>query len=93
MDRDLRPFAEEADYMQGLQIFSGTEDGWGGFTSSYVERIRDEYPKTNIWFWGLEGNAREKQVSPAFLCAIAHVGGSASAEKSQYLQNMVSSTS
>jgi hypothetical protein len=72
VDRDLRTFAEEADYMQGLQVFSGAEDGWGGFASNYVERIRDEYPKSDIWFWGLEGNSREKQVGQAIMHTLTH---------------------
>lgn len=54
LDRDLRPFAEEADQMQGIQIFSGTDDAWGGFAARYMDRIRDEYGKTTVWFWGSE---------------------------------------
>jgi hypothetical protein len=33
LDRDLRPFLEECDHFQGLQIFSSTDDAWGGFTA------------------------------------------------------------
>lgn len=54
LDRDLRPFAEEADQMQGIQIFSSTDDAWGGFAARYMDRIRDEYGKTTVWFWGSE---------------------------------------
>lgn len=56
LDRDLRPFAEEADQLQGIQIFAGTDDAWGGFAASYMDRLRDEYGKTSIWVWGLEQN-------------------------------------
>ncbi|RDW71339.1 tubulin nucleotide-binding protein [Coleophoma cylindrospora] len=66
LDRDLRPFAEEADQMQGIQIFSGTDDAWGGFAARYMDRIRDEYGKTTVWFWGSEdvltSIPREKRV-------------------------------
>ncbi|MCJ1308478.1 Protein misato 1 [Agyrium rufum] len=55
LDRDLRLWAEECDQMQGLQIFSGIDDAWGGFAARYVERIRDEYGKVGIWVWGIEG--------------------------------------
>ncbi|KAK4146167.1 tubulin domain-containing protein [Dichotomopilus funicola] len=67
LDRDLRLFAEEADCMQGVQVFAGWEDGWGGFAARYVERLRDEYGKVGIWVWGLEEGAvagvrREKRL-------------------------------
>ncbi|KAK7417417.1 mtDNA inheritance, partitioning of the mitochondrial organelle [Neonectria magnoliae] len=54
MDRDWRPFAEECDQMQGIQVFTSIDDAWGGFASSYIESLRDEYPKTCIWVWGLQ---------------------------------------
>ncbi|KAG9247243.1 tubulin domain-containing protein [Calycina marina] len=67
LDRDLRPFAEEADHMQGIQIISGVDDAWGGFASKYMDRLRDEYGKTTVWFWGLEDGItsvpREKRLS------------------------------
>ncbi|PWI64086.1 hypothetical protein PCL_12682 [Purpureocillium lilacinum] len=65
VDRDWRPFAEECDLMQGIQVFTTLDDAWGGFASSYLEALRDEYPKTCIWVWGLRtplaGVAREKR--------------------------------
>ncbi|KAL3959082.1 hypothetical protein ACCO45_007244 [Purpureocillium lilacinum] len=54
VDRDWRPFAEECDLMQGIQVFTTLDDAWGGFASSYLEALRDEYPKTCIWVWGLQ---------------------------------------
>jgi hypothetical protein len=54
LDRDLRPFAEEADHIQGVQIIAGIDDAWGGFAARYMDRIRDEYGKTAVTFWGLE---------------------------------------
>jgi hypothetical protein len=54
LDRDVRPWAEECDQMQGIQIFTGGDDAWGGFASKYVERLRDEYGKMSIWAWGIE---------------------------------------
>jgi hypothetical protein len=58
LDRDLRPFVEECDQMQGFQLFTGSDDAWGGFASKYLDGLRDEYGKTNIWVWGIEDNAR-----------------------------------
>ncbi|MCJ1479093.1 mtDNA inheritance, partitioning of the mitochondrial organelle [Lambiella insularis] len=45
--------------MQGVQIFTGADDAWGGFASRYVERLRDEYGKVGIWVWGLEESDKE----------------------------------
>lgn len=53
VDRDLRPFIEECDGIQGLQIFTGVDDAWGGWASGWLERLRDEYGKLSIWTWGL----------------------------------------
>lgn len=54
LDRDLRPFLEECDQFQGLQIFSSTDDAWGGFTARYMERVADELGKCPRWVFGLE---------------------------------------
>jgi len=53
VDRDLRPFIEECDGLQGLQIMTGVDDAWGGWASGWIERLRDEYGKLSIWTWGL----------------------------------------
>ena len=54
LDRDLRPWAEECDQLQGIQVWTGSDDAWGGFASRYAERIRDEYGKLALWAWGIE---------------------------------------
>lgn len=58
LDRDLRPFVEEADHMQGIQIFAGIDDAWGGFAARYMDRLKDEYGKTTVWFWGVENKSK-----------------------------------
>lgn len=58
LDRDLRPFAEEADQMQGIQILAGVDDAWGGFSARYMDRLKDEYGKTTTWFWGVEDDTK-----------------------------------
>ncbi|KIX05678.1 uncharacterized protein Z518_03650 [Rhinocladiella mackenziei CBS 650.93] len=65
LDRDIRPFVEECDQMQGFQFFSGTDDAWGSFAAKYLENMRDEYGKTSIWVWGIEDCStvvRQKQL-------------------------------
>ncbi|KAF2222480.1 tubulin domain-containing protein [Elsinoe ampelina] len=59
LDKDLRPFLEECDQLQGLQLLASTDDAWGGFASSYLERLRDELGKTSLWVWGLEDGQRK----------------------------------
>jgi len=54
LDRDVRVFAEECDQMQGIQIYTGGDDAWGGFAARYVESLRDEFGKLPIWVWGIE---------------------------------------
>ncbi|KAH8169531.1 tubulin domain-containing protein [Sarocladium implicatum] len=65
LDRDFRPFVEECDRMQGIQVWAGLDDAWGGFAGEYVERLRDEYGKTCVWVWGSQaptaGVQREKR--------------------------------
>lgn len=54
IDRDVRRWAEECDHMQGVQIWTGADDAWGGFAGRYVEALRDEMGKQAIWAWGIE---------------------------------------
>lgn len=54
LDRDVRVWAEECDQLQGMQIYTGGDDAWGGFASRYIERLRDEFGKLPIWTWGIE---------------------------------------
>ncbi|TAQ87745.1 hypothetical protein B7494_g3904 [Chlorociboria aeruginascens] len=67
LDRDLRPFAEEADQMQGIQLMTGADDAWGGFAARYMDRLRDEYGKTTIWLWGLEDEIKDIPREKRFL--------------------------
>lgn len=55
VDRDLRPFAEEADGLQCVQIFCGSDDAWAGFGAGYLERVRDEFGKLPVVVVGVEG--------------------------------------
>ena len=54
LDRDLRPWAEECDQLQGIQIWASADDAWGGFGSRYAERLRDEFGKIGLWAWSAE---------------------------------------
>lgn len=69
LDRDLRVFAEEADHMQGIQVIAGVDDAWGGFAARYMDRIRDEYGKTTVCFWGLEDGLKSVPRVCPFQCS------------------------
>ncbi|KAJ5945481.1 hypothetical protein N7516_005649 [Penicillium verrucosum] len=58
LDRDLRPLLEECDHLRALQLFSGSDDAWGGFTAQYMERLRDEFGKKSIWVWAIEDGTK-----------------------------------
>lgn len=62
LDRDLRPFAEECDQMRAIQLFSTSDDAWGGFTARYIDRIRDEYGKKSVWVWAMEEGNKVQRV-------------------------------
>ena len=64
LDRDLRPFLEECDQLQGVQVLTGVDDAWGGFAARYMDRMRDEFGKTSIWVWASEGGRRTGKVRP-----------------------------
>lgn len=55
MDDALRHFAEECDNLQGFQTMFDN-DTFGGFTTAFLEAIRDEFPKqTYLVFPELSG--------------------------------------
>ena len=42
--------------IQGFQVFASIIDGFGGFACSFLERLRDEYPKSAIETFGITEN-------------------------------------
>lgn len=67
LDRDLRPFVEECDQMQGLQMFTEIDSAWGAFSARYIDRMRDELGKTPIWVWALGEGATDSPVSLSYV--------------------------
>ncbi|KAL6238933.1 hypothetical protein BDW75DRAFT_199932 [Aspergillus navahoensis] len=63
LDRDVRPFAEECDQLRALQIFTSSDDAWGGFTARFVDRLVDEYGKKAVLVWAIEDGRRIHQAS------------------------------
>jgi len=54
LDRDVRPFVEESDSLQGFQVIMESDSAWAGFGSEYLEALNNEYPKASTWTWGIE---------------------------------------
>ena len=63
LDRDFRPFVEECDQLQAVQVLAETDNAWGGFVAKYVDALRDEYGKNSIWMWAIEDGTRVTRVS------------------------------
>ncbi|KAI5969091.1 DML1 [Candida margitis] len=51
---NFRYWLEKCDFLQGLQIGTSWNDSWGGFTTSMIEVVQDEFfnNKENIWIYG-----------------------------------------
>ena len=54
LDIALRPWLEECDAPQAVQLFASLDDAWAGFGAALAERIRDEIGKTSLWVWALD---------------------------------------
>lgn len=50
---NFRFFVEECDSLQGFQIWTDVDDGFGGFTEGLLNNIRDEFLKTPIMTYGM----------------------------------------
>ena len=44
-------------------MYTTTDEGWGGFASEYALSLNDEYPKTELWTWGIERGGKVAIVS------------------------------
>ncbi|GAA5932647.1 hypothetical protein JCM1841_000322 [Sporobolomyces salmonicolor] len=46
---DLRSFAERSDQTEGFMLTSPISDGFSGFTTVFLEMLRDEFGKSTVW--------------------------------------------
>ncbi|KAF9581025.1 mtDNA inheritance, partitioning of the mitochondrial organelle [Lunasporangiospora selenospora] len=42
-----------AETEKGIQVMADVLDGWGGFTASFLEQLREDFPKTSIITFGV----------------------------------------
>ncbi|KAJ2845009.1 mtDNA inheritance, partitioning of the mitochondrial organelle [Coemansia erecta] len=73
----FRAFAEECDLIQGFQVLADAYGGFAGYASAYLQRVREEYPKSPIVLYsvcaGCEdsmGTAQQTDVSVAVATAL-----------------------
>ncbi|EJS44171.1 dml1p [Saccharomyces arboricola H-6] len=51
-DGNFHTELEKCDTLQGLNIVTDVESGWGGFSSALLLELRNELPKKTIFSWG-----------------------------------------
>ncbi|KAM0788396.1 hypothetical protein ACM66B_001534 [Microbotryomycetes sp. NB124-2] len=49
LEEDMRSFAERSDHTEGFMLSTSISDGFGGFTSAFLEQLRDEHPKSCLF--------------------------------------------
>lgn len=54
---DIRSFAEQSDHTEGFMLTTPISDGFGGFASSFLETLRDEFPKSKIFSTAMLDNS------------------------------------
>ncbi|KAG0033556.1 mtDNA inheritance, partitioning of the mitochondrial organelle [Podila clonocystis] len=62
-DENFRLFTEECDQLQGFQVLADVLDGWGGFATSYLEKLREDYPKSTVVTYGLSDDKMGKNTT------------------------------
>ncbi|KAI7826709.1 Tubulin/FtsZ, GTPase domain-containing protein [Kickxella alabastrina] len=55
----MREFAEECDQIQGFQVLADAYGGFAGYASAYMEKVREEFPKTTIALYNVSGSTVE----------------------------------
>lgn len=51
-DGNLHAQLEQCDTLQGLNLITDMDSGWGGFSSALLLELRNELPKASIITWG-----------------------------------------
>ncbi|QID87349.1 mtDNA inheritance, partitioning of the mitochondrial organelle [Saccharomyces pastorianus] len=51
-DGNLHTELEKCDTLQGLNLITDIESGWGGFSSALLLELKNELPKKTVFSWG-----------------------------------------
>ncbi|KAK4058413.1 mtDNA inheritance, partitioning of the mitochondrial organelle [Microbotryomycetes sp. JL221] len=49
LEEDMRSFAERSDHTEGIMLTTSITDAFAGFSSAFVEQLRDEHPKACLF--------------------------------------------
>ncbi|CCK72280.1 Dml1p KNAG_0J01990 [Huiozyma naganishii CBS 8797] len=52
LDDGFRLMLEQCNTLQGVNLITDLDSGWGGFSAELLEHIRDDLPKSTIFSWG-----------------------------------------
>ncbi|KAG0671547.1 mtDNA inheritance, partitioning of the mitochondrial organelle [Maudiozyma exigua] len=52
MDENLRVALEQCDTLEGFNLVTDMDSAWGSFTTSLLQELKDEIPKSSIFSWG-----------------------------------------
>ncbi|KAJ2664016.1 mtDNA inheritance, partitioning of the mitochondrial organelle [Coemansia sp. RSA 1200] len=64
-DGGFRMYAEECDRLQGFQAFTDATGGFAGYAAAFVERVRDEFPKSPVVVYSVDAAATRDSVASA----------------------------
>ncbi|KAJ2748355.1 mtDNA inheritance, partitioning of the mitochondrial organelle [Coemansia sp. BCRC 34490] len=64
-DGGFRMYAEECDRVQGFQTLADATGGFAGYAAAFVERVRDEFPKSPVVVYSVDAAATRGSVASA----------------------------
>ncbi|KAJ2549445.1 mtDNA inheritance, partitioning of the mitochondrial organelle [Coemansia sp. RSA 1933] len=54
LEDGFRIYAEACDQVQGFQALADASGGFAGYAASFIERVRDEYPKSPVLLYSVD---------------------------------------
>ncbi|KAJ2856185.1 mtDNA inheritance, partitioning of the mitochondrial organelle [Coemansia erecta] len=65
LEDGFRKHTEACDRMQGFQVLADSSGGFAGYAAAFVERVRDEFPKTPVVLYSVDAAATRDAVARA----------------------------
>ncbi|KAJ1901996.1 mtDNA inheritance, partitioning of the mitochondrial organelle, partial [Coemansia sp. IMI 209127] len=65
LEDGFRKHVEACDRMQGFQALADASGGFAGYAAAFVERVRDEFPKSPVVLYSVDAAATRDAVSTA----------------------------
>ncbi|KAI3402841.2 DML1 [Candida oxycetoniae] len=73
---NFRYWLEKCDFLQGIQIGTSLNDSWGGFSTSMIQSIQDEFfnNKENVWIFASFGQeSKNKNKNKSRMRAVSEI--------------------